>query len=84
MSELRLTHKENGVERVFDAWRSSGEVKLRLRELSFNYSTEKQEVVIDNTVGYELADDDETVAHDGDGWRQYVKKRFETLNNKRF
>lgn len=84
MAEYTDTLKRNGVKRGIQAWRDSGELHIRLKEMCINPETARWETVVDGTVGYTLADDGETVAHDGNHWREYAKARFERLNQKRF
>lgn len=84
MSELTLTHEQAGVERQFSAWRSDGRLYLKLEEYSLTHYEKDRVKVVDDTQSYPLADDGETVEHDGREWREYTEGRFERLNSKRF
>jgi len=84
MSELTLKFEKHGAERVFDVWRSDGEVYLNLREYSLTSINSDREKVVDSTVNYPLADDGVTVEHNGENWQEYAETRFNRLNNKRF
>jgi len=79
-----LKHKQNGVLRSFDVYRSGGKLHLHLREWSLTPIGGGKELVVDSNVAYNLADDRETVEHAGDNWDKYAKERFERLNKKRF
>jgi len=84
MSEWNAVHHRNGTERHFLAWRSGGELYLKLKEYSLTHYEKDRVKVVDDTQSYPLADDGQTVAHDGRRWKDYAEARFKRLNNKRF
>lgn len=70
--------KNNRIKREYSAYTGGGCVHIRVLEFLDGAA------VVDDVQSYDLADDGETVLHNGKNWRKYAVDRFKSLNKSRF